>query len=266
MSGGLLGHRVTGKQGEPLVLLNGALMSLAAWQPVVNRLERDFRVVRCDFRGQMFSPGGPQPDRAAHRADVLALLDHLGLGRVHLAGASFGSIVALELAAMLPERVASVAAVTSTERIAEEAWEQLEGIRLACLAAAADGSGDARGRVFDLGLPMFSPGYQATHGEDLRLQREWLGALPESWFRGVAGVLESVGRLDLTPLLPRVRCPALVVAAGEDRIFPVARSQALAAALPAARLVVLPGAGHNVAIEQPGPLAEALRQFCLRTG
>jgi pimeloyl-ACP methyl ester carboxylesterase len=53
----------------------------------------------------------------------------------------------------------------------------------------------------------------------------------------------------------------LVLAAEKDVIFPIERSQALAVALPSARLEVVSGAGHSIVVESPGPLAEALLRF-----
>lgn len=252
----VLGHRVTGK-GEPLLLLNGALMSHAAWQPVAIPLEGSYKVVRCDFRGQLFSSGKPQPDLDAHLADVLRLLDHLQIGRVHLAGASFGSLIALKLATLHPRRVASITAITSTDWIDEKAWHELEVVRQACLEAAGGGDG---GKVSDLSLKMFSADYLASHADDLALQRNWISMLPEDWFRGVAAILEAVQNLDLRPRLPEIRCPVLVVGADEDSVFPPEYSQALAAALPNARLEMVKS-GHSLVIEQPGRLAELLQGF-----
>lgn len=263
MSGGLLGHRVSGHGGPgepPLLLLNGALMSLAAWQPAVTPLEKTRRVVRCDFRGQLFSQGTPQPDLEDHLADVLRLLDHLQIGRVHLAGTSFGSLVALRLAARHPGRFASVTAITSTPHIDATAWRELEIIRDACLEAAAGGPTYDAGKVSDLSLPMFSAAYREAQAANLAMQRDWIGMLPEAWFRGVAGILDAVRDLDLRPELSTIRCPALVIGADQDYVFPPSHSQALAAALPNARLEMLVS-GHSLVVEQPEPLAGLIRSF-----
>jgi 3-oxoadipate enol-lactonase len=252
----VLGNRASGK-GEPLLLLNGALMSLAAWQPVVTSLEGSYRIVRCDFRGQLFSQGEPQKDLDAHVADVIRLLDHLQIGRTRIAGASFGSLVGLRLAARHPERVAALAAITSTNHVVEESWKELEPVWQACLDAAAGGDG---GLVSDTTLTMFSDRYRETQEEMLSMQREWISMLPPIWFKGVAAILETVKGLDLRQDLPAVRCPVLVVGAEEDNVFPPPHSQALAAALPGSRLEMLPS-GHSVVVEQPGRLAEVLRPF-----
>ena len=54
----VLTHRIDG-DGPPLLLLNGGLMSIAVWQPFADALSSTRRVIRCDFRGQLLTPGPP---------------------------------------------------------------------------------------------------------------------------------------------------------------------------------------------------------------
>ena len=246
-------HRVSGK-GEPLLLLNGALMSLAAWQPLMPRLEASWKVIRCDLRGQFFSPGEPEPTLDAHVSDVLALLNHLGVHRFHVAGVSFGSFVALRLAARLPERVISVIPITSTDYIRDESWALLEPLRDALLAVQTE-------RVFDVSLPMFGQEYLTQQKEMMDLQREWIVNLPEIWYRGVGQILVAVKAIDMRGDLPAVRCPALVISAEQDRIFPPEQGKVLAGSLRNARLETVAGAGHNLIVEKPAVVADLLTGF-----
>lgn len=248
-----LTHRVSGR-GEPLLLLNGALMSLAAWQPLMPRLEKSWKVIRCDLRGQFFSPGEPEPQLDAHVRDVLALLDHLGVGRVHIAGVSFGSFVALRLAARRPERVASVIPITSTDYIRPESWELLEPLRDALLAVQPD-------RVFDVSMPMFGDDYAEQQKDIINLQREWIVNLPEIWHRGVGQIMVAVKAIDLRADAPLVRCPALVISAAQDKIFPPSQGEVLAGSLRNARFEIVPGAGHNLIVEKPDVVADLLTGF-----
>src|SRR5689334_25303921 len=95
----ILGHRVTGNpDGPPVLLLNGSMMTMGAWEPVAAPLGETWKVIRCDFRGQIFSLGESEPNLEAHVADVIALLDELGLERAHAVGTSFGGLVAVRLA------------------------------------------------------------------------------------------------------------------------------------------------------------------------
>lgn len=248
-----LTHRVSGK-GEPLLLLNGALMSFAAWQPLMPRLEASWKVIRCDLRGQFFSPGEAEPNLDAHVRDVLALVNHLGFSRFHVAGVSFGSFVALRLAARSPERIISVTPITSTDYIRDESWALLEPLRDVLLAAQAE-------QVFDLSLPMFGPEYVEQQKEMMGLQREWIVNLPEIWYRGVGQILVAVKEIDMRSDLPAVRCPALVISAEHDRIFPPEQGKVLAGSLRNARLETVPGAGHNLIVEKPAAVADLLTGF-----
>jgi 3-oxoadipate enol-lactonase len=258
---GPLAH-LLGGSGETVVLLNGGLMSLAAWDPVALVLETTHRVLRCDFRGQLLSPGVPPPTLAGHAADVVALLDHLGLRRVHVAGTSLGGLVGLTLAALHPERVLSLAVFTATDRVPPEDWALAGRLREACREAAAGGDG---GVVLDLLAPhTFSPAWREAHQQELALRRAQLRGLPPAWFSGLHGLLGALEGLDLHPLLGRVRCPVLVVAAEHDRTFPKHRSLALATALPNAKLEVVAGAGHALVVEDPGRVTDLVSSFLAR--
>lgn len=253
----LLKSRTDG-EGEPVLLLNGGLMSLAAWQPVAALLKPRFRVVRCDFRGQLLSPGEAPPSLDVHAGHVLELLDALGIERVHLAGTSFGGLVAIRIAARHPDRALSLAAIAASDRITPEVREMTSTARRLALAAAA---GEDGGRLLDHMTPwMHAPAFREEQAEVLAFQRLWVSALPPVWFRGIAAILEAVEEIDLGPELGAIRCPALVLAAAEDRTFPLERSRALAAGIPGARLEVVPG-GHGLVIESPGRVAESLLAF-----
>ncbi|HSK74826.1 MAG TPA: alpha/beta fold hydrolase [Thermoanaerobaculia bacterium] len=256
----MIAHRVTGNpSGPPLLLLNGGLMTIAAWEPIAAPLGESWKVIRCDFQGQLLSPGEPEPRLQAHVDDVIALLDELRIERTHVAGASFGALVGLLLAAGHPERVASISAITATERILPEMWESSARLRDAALAAADGGDG---GVVYDLLIPAtYSPSYLEANAATLALYRRQIALMPAVWFRGVVGILSALEGLDLRPVLPRIEAPALVVGAGEDRVFPPEHSWALGTSIPGAKLVMLPGAAHGAIVEEPARVAEMLREF-----
>jgi 3-oxoadipate enol-lactonase len=254
----LLTHRIDG-QGEPILLLNGGLMSIASWEPIAEPLAQRFQVVRCDLRGQLLSPGEPEPNLEAHARDVIELLDSLGLERVHLVGTSFGGLVALRLASLYLERAASVTAIAATERILPEVWESSAELREIALEAAAGGDG---GRVLEFILPgTYTPEYLEKQAEALSFHRRWIAALPTAWFQGVAAIVAALEGLDLTPHLSAIRCPTLIVAGERDQMFPPERSRALAEAIPGARLEIVPGAPHGMVVENPDVTTRLLLDF-----
>ncbi len=253
----VLAHQVDG-DGPPLLLLNGGLMSLGAWEEYVSPLAHAYRVVRCDFRGQLLSPG-PPPPLEGHAHDLADLLDHLAIDAAHVMGTSFGGEVGLLFAALHPDRVRSLTAVTATDRVRPEARTALQALIQACRAAAEGGDG---GRVLDLLIPhTFSPDYLETHADLVARRRRQIAALPPAWFEGLAGLVASLDGLDLRPWLGRIRCSTLVVAAEKDLTFPVEEARALAAAIPGAWLELIPGAGHGLVIEAPERLIAILNEF-----
>jgi len=65
----VLTHRIDG-DGPPLLLLNGGLMSIGTWQPFADALSPRYRVTRCDFRGQLLTPGIAD-SWSSHASDVV---------------------------------------------------------------------------------------------------------------------------------------------------------------------------------------------------
>lgn len=97
--------------GEPLVFIHGSWGDHANWAPVVPGLAASFRVLRYDRRGHSQSERLPgQGSVHEDVADAAALVEHLGLAPAHVVGNSYGSCIALRLAAVRPDVVRSVAA------------------------------------------------------------------------------------------------------------------------------------------------------------
>ena len=259
----VLTHRVEGV-GEPVLLLNGGLMTLGSWEPLAASLRERFQVLRCDFRGQLLSPGEPPATLDGHAADVAALLDRLGLKSAHVVGTSFGALVGIVLAARQPGRVRSLVLVTATERLGEG----VEQGRALCAAAAREAAaGGDRAAAWDiLTAATFSPAYREAQAAVLSARRAQLHLLPAAWFAGAAALLDALAGLDLRPLLPQVGCPTLVIAAGRDETFAPEHSRALAHGIPGARLLVVEGSGHALVVEQPEALRALVEGFLEERG
>lgn len=112
-----LNYRQTGT-GPDLVLLHGLAANQAFWNlALVSALAVDYRVTTYDLRGHGYSDTPPDGYTPTHQADDLrGLLDHLGIERAHLAGHSFGGLVALSFTLAEPRRVASLTIADSRIR------------------------------------------------------------------------------------------------------------------------------------------------------
>ena len=123
-------------QGPPIVLLHAGIANLRSWDAMAPYLvAADYRVVRYDQRG--FGETTTEAVPFSNRADVIALLDHLGIGRAALVGNSRGGVIALDTAAEFPDRIVAVvgvgaglggydASATPEEMAAYDAMDALE--------------------------------------------------------------------------------------------------------------------------------------------
>lgn len=255
----ILTHRLDG-EGSTLLLLNGGMMSIGAWEPIAGPFHRRHRVLRCDFRGQILSPGAPHREMADNVRDLTALLDANDVGRAHVVGASFGAQAGLLLAALEPQRVRSLIAVTATDFVTRAMREGGHPLRETIGEILTEG-GD-RGRFHDVLVEsVFSADWARAHARELKNRRAQIAQIPDPWFENLLGIVDCFEGLDLRPWLGRIRCPTLVVAAGEDRVMPVERSRALAAAIAGAEIVEHETSGHALVAEQPRWLVEVCEEF-----
>ena len=259
----MLTHRVEGAtSGATVLLLNGGMMSISAWDEAAAALAPKHRVVRCDFRGQFLTPELPPPELAAHVDDVTALLDHLGLARVHVVGTSFGGEVGLLLAARHPERVASLVAAAVVDYPPPRM--RAIGDRLVALCERAAATGDGRPFFAAMNEIAYSPPFRSRIAAELEARAGTLAALPAGWFRGGALLLQAIDRVDLRQALGRIACPTLVIAAERDELMPAERSLAVASAIPGAELVIVPGSGHALVVEERRHFLELVTAFLAR--
>jgi len=105
---GFTHHWTDEGQGEPLIMFHGASQSGVVLAPFARELARTHRVIVPDLRGMGRSAHVTELPPSAWIDDANALIDHLGLNRLHVFGVSLGARVALRLAIDRPERVLSL--------------------------------------------------------------------------------------------------------------------------------------------------------------
>ena len=98
--------------GDPLLLLHSGTQSTRMWDPFVERFSERYRLIIPDLRGH---GGSTNPEGIwttyQFAADVLALLDHLGVDRVRAVGASAGAMTLLRMATLQPDRIESMVVI-----------------------------------------------------------------------------------------------------------------------------------------------------------
>jgi pimeloyl-ACP methyl ester carboxylesterase len=259
----VLYHQIEG-EGEPLLLLNGVFMTAASWQPVARPLADRFRLIRCDFRGQLMTPGTPPSDLVGHADDAIALLDHLEIESAHVVGTSLGGVVGAIAAARYPERIRSLITVASADGFHSHRAEEIDRWKAACRTTLDGGD---RGTLSDVIEPVvFSPAWVEAHRAERSQRRAQIAALPDRWFEDAIGLLDGAHSARLRTELQTITAPTMVVAAEFDGFVSAAEVRDMASRIDGARFEILEGAGHAVVVEQPKRIVELILEFLGQVG
>ncbi len=240
------------RPGKAVLLHHAAGGNLHRWRAWVPTLARHRPVVRFDMRGHAGTPPPPQMRFSLPKlaADIARLMDGLDLDKVHIVGASAGGIVSLRFAHDFPDRLHSLTLVASTPRLAQMgasmdpgAWRRIleqEGTRAWLLSDT--------GKRFGPSTPRAVMDWYADEGAKTSAP-------------AVLALQQCLLAEDLSPLLPAISVPTLILGAANDEITPLDVQQLLADRMPRATLEVFEGVGHNMKVEIPDALAIRTNEF-----
>ena len=246
--------------GRTCILLHAFPLSADQWRPQLRRVPRGWRIVAPDLRGfrgvgQAFRDVGLERATVdSHAADVLRLLDHLDVDRAVVGGLSMGGYVTLALARAAPGRLDGV--LLADTRAGADSDEG----RAARDAMIAKVEAEGVAAIADAMVPKLLGATSLRERPDLveAVRTLILRNTPEA-IASAVGAMKT--RPDSRPDLAGIPCAALVVCGTEDVLTPPAESEAMAAALPSATAVFLPGAGHLSNLEAPLAFTQALSAF-----
>jgi pimeloyl-ACP methyl ester carboxylesterase len=234
--------------GEPIVLLHAITGTSESWAPQIAAFSKaGYRVIAFDRRGwgrsQADPATGPQPGHAAD--DLQALADFLSLGRFHLVGVAGGGFVALDYAAVHPERLSSLVVAASTGSVSDKEVQdviariEIPGIR---------------------GLPAHfrevGASYRGTNPEGTK---RWLEI--EERARQRDAPTQPLRSLNTLAKLATIATRTLVVAADADLIAPPGLMMVWARHVKGAQWTTVPDAGHSIAWEQPSIFNDIVLRF-----
>jgi 3-oxoadipate enol-lactonase len=245
-----------GSTGETIVFSHGLLWGTELFEPQIAALRGRYRCIAWDHRGQ----GKSAADHREHIGmelvwqDAVRLLEALGTGRVHFCGLSMGGFVAMRMAARRPDLVRSLILVETSAD--PEPVENVARYRLLSRVTRVLGTRLIRNKVAPIMLGKTILADKARRGEVARFT-EVMSRRRDIW-RAVAGVVDRGG---VHHELGRIAAPTLILVGDEDVATPRPKAERIAAAIPGARLVGIPRAGHSSTVEEPAAVNAAIEEF-----
>ena len=244
--------------GPPLLLIPGLGATRAVFDPIMPLLTAHFRVVVYDQRGIGGSELTPGPYTTRQlAADAAAVLDGVGIDRAAIIGASFGGMVAQELAIAHPDRLSALILAATGPGNAHLAQPPDRAAAEALLGKGARNPEQAYRIACTV---LYSRRFQDEHADFIEDQVAARAARPIDARAFKAQRAASRGH-DAWDRLPSITAPTLVVHGSEDVVMPLANAQALAERIPRARLTVFDGAGHLFFHEDPERAALVFSSF-----
>ncbi|MBM3387281.1 MAG: alpha/beta hydrolase [Betaproteobacteria bacterium] len=241
--------------GLPLVLLHGIGGRASGWAPIQQACaQAGHTSLAWDMPGYGQSPP-IEPCNFDALADALAaLLDAQGMAQAVLVGHSLGGMVALQMWARHPERVAALVLAASSPAFGHGSGDFQQAFiaqRLAPLEAGRSMAEVATGLI----PTMVAPGYS---GPGLAQAQACMGSISPAAYKAALGALVQ---FEQRASLPTITVPTLCIAGEHDRTATPSVVQRMADKIPNAHFLCLPGVGHLLTFEQPDSFANALLPF-----
>lgn len=240
---------------KTVVFLNGVMASVRSWDNQVPVFEKlGYRIILQDFKGQALSdkPKGPYSFEE-HASETKALLDYLNVKNPHLIGTSYGGEVAMVFAKMFPDFVKSISIIDSVSELDELLRQSINTWKLA--AKSQDGE-----TFYTCMAPtIYGNSYLEKNLGFLEERKKQLNSVSKDYYEGQITLYDTFLNLNITSMLPDIKCPALVVCGEDDTLKPRKFSALIAKEIPNSEFAIIPDCGHITIFEK----ADVLNSFLL---
>ncbi len=256
-------YKKTGS-GPPVIQIHGSAFGHRNFAQMTPLMAENFEVIDFDLPGYGESTGSLREGGMKGIADIVfELVRALGYDKVHLHGTSFGAMIGVNLAAHYPQVIDRIvfscflAKYDLAARIMRKTWKQ----------AAADSGMRA---VTDLtSVAGFARGYYEREEAEAQFEEMYEAfdaTNPDAFIKGT----ETIEQTDLSPLLPSITMPTLLLAGREDNMTPFNPAPSgvgfstIETLLPDCEMRVLEECGHYLVLEQPEEATRLASEFLLR--
>jgi aminoacrylate hydrolase len=253
VAGGEIHYEEAGR-GEPLIFVSGLGGTGSYWRLQVPAFASRFRVFTYDHRGTGASDRLQRTFSIDQMTrELVELMDKVKIERAHIVGWSTGGAIGQTLAIEQPQRIARMVLV-STWTHCDSWFRRLFEARREVLLK---GGAELYAEFFPLWVypPDYVNAHEAAIGEEVRRA---VNAAPAEV---MMGRIEALLSFDRRAGLARIKTPTLVVASENDYVIPSYHAEALANAIPGARLAIIRGGGHANTVTRPEEFNRIVLEF-----
>jgi 3-oxoadipate enol-lactonase len=245
-----LAHTILGDRSRPMLVMSSSLgTSQSMWEPQY-ALQSEYSLLLYDHRGHGASPAPDGPYSVDELgADVIALLDDLGVDSASFCGLSLGGMVGLWLASHHPQRIDRLIVMCALARL-----EPVSRYRDRALAVRAGGLEPIAAGIVS---HWFTPAFVERNPDAVeRFSRELAGMPAE----GYASCCDAIVACDLRDRISRIDAPTLLIAGADDPIVRPEAAVLFGASFRDASVAVVQNAAHLVNVEQPDIVCRLVRE------
>lgn len=245
-------YRFDGPEDRPVVMLSNSLMSNhTMWDPQIDVLTENYRVLRYDTRGHgtTDAPVGPYSIQLLAE-DAVALMDALKIDSVHFAGLSMGGMIAQYLGANYPDRVQSLLLCdTASEMPTLEMWnDRISTAHKDGIVGLLDGTLQR----------WFTEPFRQNNKADVEKVAQMIRTTETQGYIACASAVRDMSQ---TAILSKIKAPTIIIVGEDDPACTVEQGKVLEEHIEGAKLVVLKEAAHLSNIEQTEAFNTAMMSF-----
>ena len=250
-NGARLNYRFDGPADAPVLVLSNSLgTNLSMWDPQIQALAAQFRLLRYDTRGHGQSSVTPGPYSVTQLGrDVVGLLDAVGIERAHFCGLSMGGVIGMWLGVYAAGRINRLVLCNTAAKIGTaDMWNtRIETVRTNGLSAVAETQAQR----------WFTPAFIAKAPDVIAATRQMIASTSPEGYAANCGAIRD---MDQRETISRIRARTLVIGGLHDPVISAADLRYLVDTIPGAKLVEL-DASHLSNVEAPVEFTKALLNF-----
>ena len=241
-------------EGESVIFGNGIFSNTMGWINQVPIISKEYQVILYDMRGQGQSEKPKRPySFEIHTEDQKALLDNLGISKVHHIGISYGAELGLVFALKYPEMLKSLVVCSAVSFVGPLLNEMCQLWRYACVVANPD-------LFFHATVPLnFGETFIRENTEILEQAK---GRYAQLDYPALVRLIDSFLEIDITDQLLQIKTPTCVIGAKNDILKPTyPYSKLIHDKISKSEMTVVPDSGHAVTFENPEEFNKIVLEF-----